>query len=68
MTQVFKWEKKWKQGLVLKLLDEAKTPNLVKWAEKFCGDVSVKDVMPDPVKLVEFAKMLFSKFRAPPPN
>ena len=51
-----------------KLLDEAKTPNLVTWAEKFCSDCSVKDVMPETDKLAEFAKVLMAKFRAPPPN
>ncbi|PSS13553.1 Glutathione S-transferase [Actinidia chinensis var. chinensis] len=51
-----------------KLLDEAKTPNLVTWADKFCSDGSVKDVMPETDKLAEFAKVLMAKFRAPPPN
>lgn len=45
----------------LKLLDEAKAPNLVKWAEKFCADASVKDVMPETEKLMEFAKVYMPK-------
>lgn len=49
----------------VKLLDEAKTPGLVKWAERFCAHVAVKDVMPDTDKLAEFAKLL-AKFKAPP--
>ncbi|KAI8527234.1 hypothetical protein RHMOL_Rhmol12G0059900 [Rhododendron molle] len=52
----------------LKLLDESKTPNLVKWADSFCADVSVKDVMPETDKLAEFAKVLMAKFKAPPPS
>ncbi|CAK9136322.1 unnamed protein product [Ilex paraguariensis] len=31
----------------VKLLDEAKAPNLCKWAECFCSDAAVKDVMPE---------------------
>uniref|UniRef100_A0A5B6YFR7 glutathione transferase n=1 Tax=Davidia involucrata TaxID=16924 RepID=A0A5B6YFR7_DAVIN len=52
----------------VKLLDEVKTPGLYKWSERFCCDVAVKDVMPETEKLVEFAKVLFGKLRAPPPN
>jgi glutathione S-transferase len=49
----------------VKLLDEAKNPGLCGWAERFCSDGAVKDVMPETDKLVEFAKMLFAKFKAP---
>jgi glutathione S-transferase len=52
----------------LKLLDEAKTPHLVKWAENFCADASVKDVMPVTNKLAEFAKIIMAKAKAAPPN
>ncbi|KAA8529487.1 hypothetical protein F0562_033714 [Nyssa sinensis] len=52
----------------VKLLDEAKTPGLCKWAVIFCSDVAVKDVMPETEKLIEFAKVLFAKFKAPPPK
>ncbi|XP_010255950.1 PREDICTED: glutathione S-transferase U17-like [Nelumbo nucifera] len=45
----------------IKLLDEEKMPALVGWAERFCSDVAVKDVMPQTEKLMEFAKMLFNK-------
>lgn len=38
----------------VKLMDEAKTPGLVKWAERFCADDAVKGVMPETEKLVEF--------------
>ncbi len=52
----------------VKLLDADKTPGLASWADKFCLDDSVKDVMPETDKLVEFAKILFqSKANAPPP-
>ncbi|GMJ03292.1 GLUTATHIONE S-TRANSFERASE 29, glutathione S-transferase TAU 18 [Hibiscus trionum] len=46
------------------LIDEAKTPALVSWAERFCSHAAVKDVMPDFDKLTEFGKMLFPKIRA----
>ncbi|XP_052187442.1 glutathione S-transferase U17-like [Diospyros lotus] len=52
----------------VKLLDETKTPNLAKWAVRFCSDVAVKDLMPDTDKLADFAKVLMAKFRAPPPS
>lgn len=52
----------------VELLDAAKTPGLVGWADKFCGDDAVKDVMPETDKLAEFAKILFqAKANAPPP-
>lgn len=44
----------------VKLLDEVKTPGLFKWAERFCADAAVKDVMPETDKLAEL------KASAPP--
>ncbi|XP_059655053.1 glutathione S-transferase U18-like [Cornus florida] len=35
------------------LLDETKTPCLVAWAERFCSDDTVKDIIPDIEKLIE---------------
>jgi len=52
----------------IKLLDEATTPGLVKWADNFCSAAVVKDVMPETEKLAEFAKMLFGKSKPPPTN
>ncbi|XP_059446172.1 glutathione S-transferase U17-like [Corylus avellana] len=53
----------------LKLLDEAKTPGLAKWADRFCADAAVKGVMPETEKLAEFSKVLMAKMRgAPPPK
>ncbi|XP_047321914.1 glutathione S-transferase U17-like [Impatiens glandulifera] len=51
----------------VKLFDEAKVPNLSKWAEKFASDPAVKDLLPETDKLVEFAKVLFAKSKAPVP-
>ncbi|KAL2559296.1 Glutathione S-transferase U17 [Forsythia ovata] len=48
----------------IKLLDENKTPNLFKWAEKFSSDAAVKDVMPETGKLMDFAKVLIAKSKA----
>lgn len=42
----------------VKLLDEGNTPELVKWAERFCAHCAVQDVMPETGKLIEFAKTL----------
>uniref|UniRef100_A0A1J3DBC0 glutathione transferase n=1 Tax=Noccaea caerulescens TaxID=107243 RepID=A0A1J3DBC0_NOCCA len=47
-----------------KLLDEAKTPLLSKWAERFCDDPAVKPVMPETATLAEFAKKIFAKPQA----
>ena len=52
----------------VKLLDEAKTPRLVGWADRFCSHDAVKDVMPKTEMLVEIANILKAKFRAPAPN
>ena len=47
----------------INLLSEAKTPALVNWADRFCSDAAVKDVMPDTEKLAEFGKMVIAKIR-----
>ena len=52
----------------VKLLDEAKTPGLVKWAERFCADGAVKGVMPETEKLVEFYKLLQAMMSGAPPK
>ncbi|XP_057509218.1 glutathione S-transferase U17-like [Actinidia eriantha] len=44
----------------IKLIDEAKTPGLTGWAERFCSHEAVKGVIPETEKLVELAK----KFQA----
>lgn len=48
----------------MKLLDEGKTPGLVKWADRFCSHAAVKDVMPDTDKLAEYGKFVIAKIRA----
>ncbi|XP_074288231.1 glutathione S-transferase U17-like [Silene latifolia] len=45
----------------VKLLDEGISPSLVAWADKFCADESVKDVMPDTDELIEFFKIMMAK-------
>lgn len=37
----------------LKFLDEEDTPLLVNWAQRFCAHSAVKEMIPDPDKLVE---------------
>ncbi|CAN0924133.1 Glutathione S-transferase U17 [Linum grandiflorum] len=58
----------WMRGLQVmmgvKLLDEEKTPGLVKWSEKFAADPAVKDVLPETEKIVQFAKVLVAKLKA----
>ncbi|KAJ6721819.1 GLUTATHIONE S-TRANSFERASE U13-LIKE [Salix viminalis] len=51
----------------VKLMDETKTPGLLKWADCFSSHPAVKDVFPETEKLVEFAKVL-AKFRGTPPK
>ncbi|KAF3431378.1 hypothetical protein FNV43_RR26109 [Rhamnella rubrinervis] len=46
------------------LLDQAKTPELVKWVERFSEHPAVVGVMPELEKLGEFAKGVFAKMRA----
>ncbi|KAJ8424828.1 hypothetical protein Cgig2_013023 [Carnegiea gigantea] len=48
----------------VKLLDEAKTPGLTAWADKFCAHDAVKGVMPETDKLMEFAKIIMARFQA----
>ncbi|XP_058075565.1 glutathione S-transferase U17-like [Magnolia sinica] len=48
-----------------KFLDSEKLPQLTGWATRFCSDSSVKDVMPQPEKLVELTKLLQATFKAP---
>lgn len=52
----------------LSLIDASKTPQLAQWAEKFCSDSAVKDVMPETEKLEGFAKVMMAKMRAAPPQ
>ncbi|KAK4727023.1 hypothetical protein R3W88_031940 [Solanum pinnatisectum] len=46
------------------LLDESRTPGLYKWAEDFCGESAVKDVMPETDKLAQAAKVIWAKISA----
>jgi glutathione S-transferase len=50
----------------LSLLNEAKTPGLLKWAHRFCADGAVKGVMPETEKLVEFSKVIMARMRGAP--
>ncbi|CAK7332787.1 unnamed protein product [Dovyalis caffra] len=47
----------------VELLDETKTPGLLKWAQRFSSHPPVKNVLPETDKLVEFAKVL-AKYKA----
>ncbi|PON67461.1 S-crystallin [Parasponia andersonii] len=48
----------------VKLIDEAKTPQLANWAKNFLKDPAVSSVMPDKDKLLEFSRTLYPKHRA----
>ncbi|KAF8378368.1 hypothetical protein HHK36_029707 [Tetracentron sinense] len=60
------WIRVTEKMIGMKVIDEAKTPCLVGWAERFCADSAVKEVMPEIEKLEEFAKLLQAMYRAPP--
>ncbi|GAA0145109.1 transferase [Lithospermum erythrorhizon] len=45
----------------MKLLDETKVPNIVGWAEKFCQDPAVKDVISGVDRLWEFYKLYLAR-------
>lgn len=47
-------------------IDEFETPNLFKWANHFCEDYAVKDVLPDINHLFDFANILASAMKASP--
>ncbi|XP_074288259.1 glutathione S-transferase U17-like [Silene latifolia] len=55
------WVRMLERNNNVKLLDEAISPSLVAWADKFCADESVKDVMPDTDELVELVKIMLAK-------
>ncbi|KAI3467419.1 hypothetical protein Pfo_024082 [Paulownia fortunei] len=42
----------------VELLDQTKTPGLAKWAERFCSDDAVKDVLPETQRLLELYKKI----------
>lgn len=46
------------------LIDESNTPNLSKWALRFCGHVAVKDLLPDIDELYDFSKLFVSVMKA----
>ncbi|OIW20415.1 hypothetical protein TanjilG_11106 [Lupinus angustifolius] len=52
----------------VKLVDEATTPGLVNWGEKYPKHDAVKYVQPEHEKLVEFAKFLIARAAASTPN
>ncbi|KAJ1427734.1 Thioredoxin-like superfamily [Sesbania bispinosa] len=47
-----------------KVLDEAKAPSLVKWAERFAADPAVKGLIPETDRLLRLAKIFQIKWRA----
>ncbi|KAJ6820123.1 glutathione S-transferase U17-like isoform X2 [Iris pallida] len=48
----------------VKLLDDAKTPRLLKWAERFWADDAVKAVIPETGKFVEFSRVVKATLEA----
>ncbi|KAK3038594.1 hypothetical protein RJ639_027257 [Escallonia herrerae] len=48
----------------VKLLDEAEIPGLAGWAVRFSSNDAVKDVLPEPEKLIEFFKMFQARVKA----
>uniref|UniRef100_A0A1D1YPM8 Glutathione S-transferase n=1 Tax=Anthurium amnicola TaxID=1678845 RepID=A0A1D1YPM8_9ARAE len=62
------WIRAMEQMSGTKILDEAKTPQLAAWADRFCADEAVKEVMPETEKLVEFAKAMQARWKAAAPS
>jgi len=52
----------------VKLIDETKTPNIAKWADKFLAHEVVESAIPATDKLVEAAKMMQAKAKAQAPS
>ncbi|CAH2056815.1 unnamed protein product [Thlaspi arvense] len=57
----------WEKLIGVRLLDEAKTPALVGWAERFCSHDALKDAVPTAEELLEFAQKHFMA-KPPTPN
>ncbi|XP_058194229.1 glutathione S-transferase U17-like [Rhododendron vialii] len=55
------WLKAMEKLLGVKLLNAEKTPELVRWAERFCADDAVKGVIPETEELLEFSKNFIPK-------
>lgn len=47
------WVKAFETVDEMKILDETKMPRLAEWDKRFCSDKIVKDIIPQPEKLVE---------------
>ncbi|XP_073111956.1 glutathione S-transferase U17-like [Elaeis guineensis] len=60
------WIKAIEKMTGIKALDEAKTPTLVGWAERFCSGDAVKEVMPEADELIEFTKLIQAIMNAAP--
>ncbi|MQM23398.1 hypothetical protein Taro_056462 [Colocasia esculenta] len=60
------WVRAIGQMSAIQVLDGANTPQLAAWAERFCADEAVKEVMPETETLVEFAKMMAARWKAAP--
>ncbi|CAK9134318.1 unnamed protein product [Ilex paraguariensis] len=61
------WLKVLEIMIEVKLLTETKTPELFGWSERFCANDAVKDVLPEPEKLIEIVKMHQAKAKAAAP-
>ncbi|KAK3027854.1 hypothetical protein RJ639_041488 [Escallonia herrerae] len=48
----------------VKLLDEAKIPGLAEWAVRFSSNDAVKDVLPEPERLMEVFKIFQDRAKA----
>lgn len=62
------WLRVTEEMLEIKLIDEAKTPGLAAWAERFSSHEAVKGVIPETEKLIELAKMFQAGAKAQSQN
>ncbi|KAK3038590.1 hypothetical protein RJ639_027253 [Escallonia herrerae] len=58
------WVKVVEKMADVKLLDESKIPGLAEWVVRFSSNDAVKDVLPEPEKLIEFFKMFQARVKA----
>ncbi|PHU02677.1 Glutathione S-transferase U18 [Capsicum chinense] len=58
------WVKTIEMVYETKILDEIKMPSLAEWDERFCMDNVVKDIIPQPEKLVEVYRKYINRKKA----
>ncbi|KAL0385665.1 UNVERIFIED_CONTAM: Glutathione S-transferase U17 [Sesamum radiatum] len=68
LGSLLSWIRVIEQACNMSFIDEAKTPNLYRWAHDFSAHVAVKDVLPDTDKVYQVAKFLLSAIKGAAPK